>query len=610
MCGIVGYVGSEPNLSHIIEGLSKLEYRGYDSSGLAFLTNEKQLICFKTVGGVEDLIKTIGNSPLDGTIGLGHTRWATHGVASEVNAHPHLDCKGNIAIIHNGIVENYNTIKQILLKEGHIFRSQTDTEVVAHLLESLLEKSNSFHEAIVSFVNQLEGAFSLVCLMKNIPDTLLVIRKRSPMCIGLGNGEMFVASDQLAFANKTNKVLFVPDESFALVKKDGVELYNMLGKSLEAKFEPQIFKSVDIEKGGFSHFMLKEIYEQKRVIYETVKYVRELDIESTGILNSKIDQLEVINLIGCGTSCHAGQIARYFFEKIAQIPTRVSLASEFRYAPFFKEKNSLFIMISQSGETADTLEALRLIRANNLFTLALANVASSNLVREADAFFLTKAGPEIAVASTKAFTAQLSALFWLANFFALQKNLITKEQLLKAEEDLLISAEVLENSLESYKQKIISVDAPKYSQAKHLIFLGRNISYPMALEAALKVKEIAYIFVDCYPAGELKHGPLALVEKDLPIFLFSCLDDLVYQKLVSNAQEVKARLGHLVVFAFEGQEELINLADVAYVLPKVNQFLAPIAMAGLTQFFSYQLGLVLNRTIDKPRNLAKSVTVE
>lgn len=614
MCGLVGYIGKNLSRAYVLQGLARLEYRGYDSAGFACLNPvDHRLIYLKTLGQLQNLVKQFEEKPIDGYVGIGHTRWSTHGIVSQENAHPQFDCNKTLSIAHNGIIENFHELKSKLIESGHIFHSQTDTEVVAHLFEALLKTHITLKAALMSLVNQLEGAYALVVIMQSQPDNMVVIRKGSPLCLGIGNDEMFVASDLLAFADSTNKVVFLPDKSFAIVRKNSLELYDFTGNEIPITVQEVTVDSSNIEKKGYEHFMLKEIYEQKTAIHASLNFFSSLRShiwDQLGISATFAQSLESITFLGCGTSWHAARIGQFFFEKIALMPAKVMLASEFRYMPFFSDPKSLYIAISQSGETADTLEALRLINSLNLSTVALTNVASSTMVREAGGFLLTHAGQEIAVASTKAFTTQLAALYWLANRIALEKGIITSAKLEQAEEELLVAAEILENSIENYKQAIVSQLAPYYAQFKRAIFLGRHISYPFALEAALKLKEISYIFAQSYPAGELKHGPIALIDAQTPIFLFSSLDKLVYQKLLSNAQEVKARQGHLVVFAFEDQHELISLADCVFVFPKVNPLLGPLVMTGVMQFLIYHIAKVLDCPIDKPRNLAKSVTVE
>ncbi len=614
MCSVVGYVGTHFSRDYILEGLSRLEYRGYDSAGFACLhpENNRLLYC-KAKGRLSNLIEKCKQSPIDGYVAIGHTRWSTHGTSTEINAHPHFDCNKTLSIVHNGIIENHHDLKQQLIKTGHTFHSDTDTEIIAHLFESLILTHNTFKGAVVDLVNQLRGAYAFISISQDLPDQMLLVRKRSPLCIGVGDGQMFIASDVLAFADKTKKVLFIPDEHFAIVKHDMIELYDFKGNS-----KPLIMQDITSDwqahqKNGHEHYMLKEIYEQKRAIHATVDFLSTLSPDLWNHIDISAEQirnLKTISLVGCGTSWHAARIAQFFFETICKLPTKVQLASEMRYMHFFKEPANMHIAISQSGETADTLEALRMVNDFDIPTLAITNVASSTMVREADGFILTQAGHEVAVASTKAFSTQLTALYWLAHRIALERGLIEQHDLKNAEQDLFIIAEVLENGIENYKRTIQKVLAPKYAQFNKSIFLGRHISYPFAMEAALKLKEISYIFAQCYPAGELKHGPLALIDEQMPVYIFSVQDPIIYQKLVANTQEAKARGGHIVVFAFEGQDELCSLAETSFVLPRVKTLLEPLAMSGLMQYLAYEIANVLGCEIDKPRNLAKSVTVE
>ena len=614
MCGIVGYIGKNFSRAFTLEGLGRLEYRGYDSAGFACInSNDSRFLYIKSVGQLSNLIKQLERHPIDGHVGIGHTRWSTHGIPSQENAHPQFDCQKTIAIVHNGIIENHQELREQLQEAGHTFHSETDTEVISHLLESLLAAHQTFKSALIDLVNQIEGAYAFVVLLQDFNDQMVLVRKRSPLCIGVGDNQMFVASDPIAFAGKTTKIIYLPDESFALVKKDMIELYNFSGKAIMLPVQELNLNWSDYEKKGHDHHMLKEIYDQKNAICSTISFLSSISNriwDHIGLSKDQAKNLERIVLIGCGTSWHSARIAQFFFEQICMIPARVYLASEFRYMSFFPERNSAYLFISQSGETADTLEALRLVNSMDLPTIALTNVPSSTMVREADGFVLTQAGQEVAVASTKAFSTQIAALYWLANRLALEKQVITEHQMETAQEDLFVAAELLENNIENYKLEIIQKLAKYYSQFKKAIFLGRHISYPFALEASLKLKEISYIFAQCYPAGELKHGPLALVDEQTPVFIFSHEDPLIYQKLLSNAQEVKARKGHIVAFIFEGQNELKKIADQVFVMPSIKPLLAPLTMTGLMQFFIYQIAKELNRPIDKPRNLAKSVTVE
>lgn len=614
MCSVVGYIGKGLCKDYIIEGLSRLEYRGYDSSGFACLnTNDNRLAYVKSEGKLNNLIEKLNSSPINGNVGVGHTRWSTHGIISLQNAHPQFDCDKTISIVHNGIIENHHELRNQLEISGHIFHSQTDTEVIAHFLEALLISHKTFKAAVVDLVNNLEGAYAFICLIQSYPDQIFIVRKRSPICIGIGDDEMFIASDSLAFSDKTNKVLFLPDESFAIIKKDMISLFDFYGQPLPIHTQELNTTWSMNDKHGYELFMLKEIYEQKNAINSTISFLKaqnEKIWDHLGTTAEEIKDLKSLNIFACGTSWHAAKISQFFFEKICMLPTKIHLASELRYMPFFPEKNSFYLAISQSGETADTLEALRMINSYNCPTAIITNVASSTMVRESNGFLLTQAGPEIAVASTKAFSTQIAALYWLANQIAIKKGILPLTYLENVEKDLLVCSEVLESSIENYKFDILNGLATKYSKFKKFIFLGRHISYPFAMESALKLKEISYIFAQAYPAGELKHGPIALIDEETPTVIFSVLEPIVYQKLVSNAQEIKTRNGHLIVFAFDGQNELISLADQLFIIPKVNNLLTPLAMTGLMQFFVYQIAKELDRPIDKPRNLAKSVTVE
>lgn len=614
MCSVVGYIGKNCSRTYVLEGLSRLEYRGYDSAGFACLNqHDGRLVYAKSAGKIDNLVVKLSKEPIDGSLGIGHTRWATHGLSTEHNAHPQFDCHKAIAIVHNGIIENHHELKSHLVSAGHVFHSHTDTEIVAHLLEALLLGHKTFKGAVVDLVNQLEGAYAFIIILEQYPDRMILVRRRSPLCIGIGDNEMFVASDVLAFAGKTQKVLFLPDESFAIVHSNMIELYDFQGNSLRVETQKLDIDWTDQEKNGHDHYMLKEIYEQKNAMCATVDFLKSISAhvwDYLGISASYAREMKSIALVGSGTSWHAARIAQFFFESICKIPTKVSLASEFRYMPFFDSQNCLYLALSQSGETADTLEALRLINSMHMPTAVVTNIPSSTMVREAGGFLLTQAGPEVAVASTKSFSTQLTVLYWLAHRIALEKGLIKKADLETAEDELILTAEILENNLENYKRDIIKQYAQYYAQYKKAIFLGRHISYPFALEAALKLKEIAYVFAQCYPAGELKHGPLALVDEETPIFVFSHQDKTIYQKLVSNVQEVKARGGHVVAFIFEGQKELHRLADTVFIVSSANMLLGPLAMTGLMQFFVYAIARHFSLPIDKPRNLAKSVTVE
>jgi glucosamine--fructose-6-phosphate aminotransferase (isomerizing) len=618
MCSVVGYVGKRLCKNLVLKGLEKLEYRGYDSAGFACVHHQKGTIeSEKAEGELRHLVTTSKNSDFNGYIGIGHTRWATHGKADVLNAHPHYDQSKRIAVVHNGIIENHTSLKTSLSASGHTFVSETDTEVIAHLFADIRKYHAhvdiSFKESVVSLVNQLDGAYAFLIMTPDCSDTMIAVRKKSPLCIGVGDQEMFVASDVLAFSDDTDKVIYMPDESFAFITPRSINMYSFSGRALSYTAEQIDKDTAYVSSHNFEHFMLKEIYEQKNVLKRTVSFYRDHEdtlLHEMGIDEDVVGDISSINIIGCGTSYHAGQIASYFFESIASIPCNVWLASEFRYNPFFQDTSSLSLAITQSGETADTLEGIRFLSEHNMHTIAVTNIAQSSSVRESNGLLLTHAGKEVSVASTKAFSAQLSSLYILSHYIAWHKKRISYEEYAQSFTDILSVSDILETSIERYKEYITDHVAPLYAQCKHAIFLGRHISYPFAQEASLKLKEISYIFTDCYPAGELKHGSIALVDESVPVFIFSHTDPHIYKKLLSNAQEVKARSGRLIVCAFEGQHELIELADTVFTFPRVKPCLAPLAMVGVMQFLTYSIAKELNRPIDKPRNLAKSVTVE
>jgi glucosamine--fructose-6-phosphate aminotransferase (isomerizing) len=612
-CSIVGYIGDVLCKDFIQQGLERLEYRGYDSAGFASIDAAQDLFVIKAEGKLEKLKEKLKNDPRNGYAGIGHTRWATHGPATQVNAHPHTNEDGTIAVVHNGIIDNYFLLKEQLIRNGHTFTSETDTEVIPHLLDDAFLKYDTLELVVQDVAKRLKGTFAIIALFKQYPDTLIVLRKTSPLCIGIGEHETFIASDFLAFAGRTKKVTFVPDESFAIIKKDSIALYSFEGKLLSANVQVLDVPASAYQKFEHEHFMLKEIYEQPKVIRAAVAYYKSLGSDiwnHLGMSNEYARTLRSINLFGCGTSWHAARIGQFFFELIAGTPASTHLASEFRYMPFFPQNHSLFIGISQSGETADTLEALRLVKSYDIPVVTITNSSTSTMARESIGFLPLKAGPEIAVASTKAFTTQVTALYWLAHCLAIEKGVLPADALEQAEKNLLHAADILEQMIEKYRMDIITTHAKKYAQAKRCMYLGRHIGYPFAMEAALKLKEISYIFAQGYPAGELKHGSIALVDTETPAIFFSHLDPVLYAKLVANVQEVKARKGHIIAFAFEGQTELIKLADQVFIIPRVAPLLEPLAMAGLMQFFAYQIAKELGRDIDQPRNLAKAVTVE
>ncbi len=614
MCSVVGYVGTAPSRQMVLEALARLEYRGYDSAGFACLDAESNNILYaKAAGPLDRLQEKLMYSPIDGFVSVGHTRWSTHGLSTEHNAHPHFDCKKKLAVVHNGIIENHASLRARLEQDGHDFFSETDTEVIAHLLEDASKNITTPLDLLKETVVSLEGAYAFVALAEQYPDTLLLARKGSPLCIGLGAQECFVASDVLAFAGKTNRVIFMPEHTLAIVTKEGAQLYDFEGNRLSIPAQVIDAQWVLSSKDGHEHYMLKEIYEQRGAIQRSVAEYRLLkqDVwEHIGIPAQCIQNVEEIVFLACGTSWHAGKMAEFFFEEVAGITATAQLASEFRYKAYIPKKNRLYVAISQSGETADTLEAIKLVKSHGQQTLVVTNVSSSSLVRECDGFLLTYAGPEMAVASTKAFSAQLAALYWLALAVAQQRGILSVEEFGQKQDEILVAAQLLETGLERYAPLIMDTYAPVYAEFDKMIFLGRSLAYPFALEAALKLKEIAYVFCQAYPAGELKHGALALIDSKTPVVVFSHPDTLLYQKTLSNVQEVKARGGRVLAFIFTGQQELKNLADDVFEFLPCGNHLSFLGMTGVMQLFMYHCARVRGCAIDRPRNLAKSVTVE
>lgn len=615
MCSIIGYVGNKSIKEQVFDGLMRLEYRGYDSAGIAIVdTGTKKIEALKVIGGVQNLIIADQQFFFDGHVGLGHTRWSTHGKQSVENAHPHFDCSKQVSIVHNGIIENHSILKSELLQKGHVLKSETDSELIAHVLEDLIVqyKKTNPEQLFPKLVNILEGMFALVILFEFEPEKLFFVRKGSPLCLGINQGYMCIASDILAFAHQATEMAVIPDLTFGWITQKDISLFTFDAAhcSIEKK---KIDSIVQLHsKQSYPHYMLKEIYEQPEAIFKTVEYIQtlsDLDIAQT-FSNYTNDTISSITLLGCGGSWHAASIGQFFFESISNIPVSVHLASEFRYMPFFYRPDSAYIFLSQSGETADTLEALRIVKEHNATTIGIANVNTSSLVRECKASFITQAGPEIAVASTKAFSTQLTMIYCLAYRLAYIKKLITKQDVLNGYTYIMHAANVLEQTLVQYAPIIKNTYAPYYSSFKTALCLGKHISYPFAMEAALKLKEIPYIFAQAYPAGELKHGPLALVDEHIPVLVFSVLESLLYTKLLNSVYTAKSRGAHLIIFGFSGQDELKALADVWFEIEPVAPLLEPLAMVGIMQFFVYEIANYLKLPIDKPRHLAKSVTVE
>ncbi len=617
MCGIVGYIGTHRAVPIILEGLKRLEYRGYDSAGLAVYCDDEQLAIRRAQGKLRNLEENIRMNPVDGSFGIGHTRWATHGRPTEENAHPHRDCKGDIVVVHNGIVENYLALKQQLQHEGHAFKTETDTEIIAHLVEKHFE--GNLEEAVRASVKELTGVFALAVIARSDPFKIVAARSGPPVVIGIGNNEYFVASDVPAILSHTQDMFFLADGDMAILTPEGVTLCDFDGRPVHRQVSHILWNPIEAEKGGYQHFMLKEIFEQPRAVRDTT--LGRVGQESGRIF---LDEMEItpaefagfkqVKIIACGTSWHAGLSGKFMIEKLARIPCEVDYGSEFRYRDPIVVPGTLTIVISQSGETADTLAAQREAKSKGSRTLAICNVVGSMITREAAGTIYTHAGPEIGVASTKAFTCQLTALFILAMYLG-QAN----GSLGEAESRVLVQELVhLPGKLET----VLSHDAVYEALARELyrstdfLFLGRGVHFPIALEGALKLKEISYIHAEGYPAGEMKHGPNALIDENLPVVVLATHDAssaescLLYDKTLSNLQEVKARDGIVVAIATEGDDKVGKVADHVIEIPQSSELLTPILAIVPLQLLAYHIAVRRGCDVDQPRNLAKSVTVE
>ena len=611
MCGIVGYIGSQPAKDIVINGLKRLEYRGYDSAGIALVNGETRI--FKCAGRVKDLEDMVNKSNFNGTIGIGHTRWATHGEPNELNAHPQISYKGNFIVVHNGIIENYSTLKKHLEGRGIKFTSQTDTEVLANLIEHMyLEGDLTAEQAITLALNRVEGAYGLVIICTKEPDRLFAARKGSPLVIGVGEGENFIASDATPIVEYTQRVIYLNDDDLAIIKKDELILKTIRNEKIQPEVKEIDLKIGEIDKEGFEHFMLKEIFEQPRAIHDTFRG-RVLPDHSgimLGGLHSVIEtmtQSERIIIIACGTSWHAGLLGEYIFEEYTRIPVEVEYASEFRYRnPIIKETD-IVIAISQSGETADTLAAIKLARGKGAKVIGICNVVGSSIPRETDAGVYTHAGPEIGVASTKAFTSQVTVLAMMAFAVGHKKGIISDESYKELITELVAIPSKIEKAL-TVNEKALEL-AKVFQNSTNALYLGRGYLFPVALEGALKLKEISYIHAEGYPAAEMKHGPIALIDENMPVVVVATKDD-TYEKIISNIQEIKARKGNVIAIVTEGDEIISKMADyvleVPDTLPAFSGLLAVIPL----QLLSYHIAVLRGCNVDQPRNLAKSVTVE
>lgn len=610
MCGIVGAVAQRDVAEILINGLHRLEYRGYDSAGVAVVDPNHELHRVRCLGKVKALDEAVAVKPLIGGTGIAHTRWATHGEPSEANAHPHTS--GNFAVVHNGIIENHEELRELLKSRGYVFNSQTDTEVIAHLVEWEMRSASTLLEAVQKTVKQLTGAYGMVVLDREHPEHLVAARSGSPLVIGLGIGENFLASDQLALLSVTRRFIYLEEGDIAEITRRTVDIYDANGQKVEREVHESNLENDAAEKGKFRHFMQKEIYEQPNALINTMEgriLHNNVIVDAIGNGASEIlEKVEHIQIVACGTSYNAGMTARYWFEALAGVSCDVEIASEFRYRKFVTRPNSLLVTISQSGETADTLAALRLAKEKGyMAALTICNVSSSSLVRESDLAFMTRAGVEVGVASTKAFTTQLAALLMLVTAIGKVKGNISNEQEVEIVKALQSLPAEIEKALAFDKD--IETLAEDFAEKNHALFLGRGEFYPIAMEASLKLKEISYIHAEAYAAGELKHGPLALIDADMPVIVVAPNNELL-EKVKSNIEEVRARGGQLYVFADKEAGFTPSEGMKIITMPKVNEIIAPIFYTVPMQLLSYHVALIKGTDVDQPRNLAKSVTVE
>ena len=614
MCGIVAYIGKKEAFPIVLKGLKRLEYRGYDSAGVALLSNG-DLSVYKRAGKVSNLEEYATQFNVMGHAGIGHTRWATHGLPNDINAHPHVSMDGSIALIHNGIIENYDSLRKELMSQGYVFKSETDTEVLVHLVDNISKKENVwFGEALRIALHHVVGAYAIVAISKNYPSRLVAARKSSPLVLGIGtDGDFYLASDATPIVEYTKQVVYMEDEEIAVIDlEDGLKLYN-IGDQQKTPYIQQLELELEaLEKGGYEHFMLKEIYEQPRSILDCFRGRLNTDegwVSLRGIreYEDKMIQANRLIIVACGTSWHAGLVGEYLIEDLARINVEVEYASEFRYRNPIIHENDVVIAISQSGETADTLAALELAKSKGATILGICNVVGSSISRITDAGSYTHAGPEIGVASTKAFTGQVTILTLLALTLAHKKGTITTSVL----HTMLAELEAIPNKVKRVLETNAHIEkiASTYKDATNALYLGRGSSFPVALEGALKLKEISYIHAEGYPAAEMKHGPIALIDENMPIFVIATQGNS-YEKVVSNIQEVKARKGKIIAIVTEGDVHVRELADEVIEIPETNEYLVPLLATIPFQLLSYHIAVMRGCNVDQPRNLAKSVTVE
>ncbi len=609
MCGIVGYVGNQDAVPVLLSGLQRLEYRGYDSAGIAVLQNGK-IEVRRSVGKLANLQKSLQERSVSGTVGIGHTRWATHGKPSEQNAHPHRS--DGCVLVHNGIIENYLPLKQQLMKDGYRFESETDTEVVAHLIGKEIKQGKSLADAVRTATKQIRGSYALAVISEREPDTLVAARSGCPLVVGRTAEATFVASDVMAMLSHTRDVTYLEEGDVAVVTAKDVQITNIEGIPVARATTRVTWDASAAEKSGYPHFMLKEIHEQPQTILDTMRgrYSRETgeaDLPEIGLTPEEFAAVGRIWIVACGTSWHAGLVGKYLFEEMVRTPVQVDIGSEFRYRDPLIQKDDLFITISQSGETADTLAAAREAKEKGARVVSIVNVVGSTLARESDGVLYTPCGPEIGVASTKAFTAQLTALYLLALHLGRVRGVLSAADG-KAWLDRLVTLPALVKRLLGREAELVAI-AKRYHTKRNFLYLGRGINYPIALEGALKLKEISYIHAEGYAAGEMKHGPIALIDKDMPVVVLAPRDRL-YEKTVSNLMEVKARHAPVIALVAEGERELGKTADAVFTIPDVHPLLSPILFTVPLQLLAYHIAVLRGTDVDQPRNLAKSVTVE
>lgn len=609
MCGIVGYVGDRNAPDLLLNGLEKLEYRGYDSAGIAIIDNKGKLDVQKVKGRLINLEEKLKFTPIKGKIGIGHTRWATHGEPSELNSHPHVNRTGTIAVVHNGIIENYIELREKLISKGYNFITETDTEVIPHLIDYYYD--GDILDATIKAVKKLKGSYALGILSLNDPDRIIAVRKDCPLIVGLGKDGNFIASDIPAVLNETREVYFLEDNEFVVLTKDNVEILTEDKKKIEKEIYHVTWNADAAEKNGYEHFMLKEINEQPKVTKDTMTsriiLGEDIKLDKINLTKEQIDDFNKVYIVACGTAYHAGVVGKYVIEKLARIPVEVDIASEFRYRDPIVDKKTLMIVVSQSGETADTLAAMRLAKNKGARVIAVTNVVGSTVSREADDVLYTWAGPEIAVASTKAYTTQLIAMYIIALYFAKNKGTLTDEEIETIKKDMLGLPQKEKEVLEH--QEIIKKFAKDNFKETDMFYLGRGLDYAVAMEGSLKLKEISYIHSEAYAGGELKHGPIALIEYGTIVIAVATQPDL-FDKMVSNIKEVKTRGAKVLAVALKGNEKIEKTCDSAIYLPDVNPLLAPVLAIIPLQLISYYMSVTKGCDVDKPRNLAKSVTVE